>query len=319
MNECIESSIQLSGEQAAVNDLELVFFNRCPQIKSIEGDLTRFRQIIINLVGNALKFTSSGSILVESTAKEITDDRYEITITVKDTGIGIPDESKNKVFGAFSQVDGSSRREYGGSGLGLAISKKLSDMMGGSLGFESKEGVGSTFHFIVNSQVEKYDKPEVYFELDKGKENGMSNKALVINELEYSRQSLKETLEYFGMDITVINNLSEIRQNIDEFSIIFIHESQYANFRNFQLVSKECKVVVIAQFGRSLPKDIGDHEVLIAPFQRQKVTRLIDNVVNGIEEERKSPEENKTLAERIRYVYCLQKTTSSTLRWHCSI
>jgi Signal transduction histidine kinase len=299
LNECIESSIQLSGEQAAVNDLELVFFNRCPQIKSIEGDLTRFRQIIINLVGNALKFTSSGSILVESTAKEITDDRYEITITVKDTGIGIPDESKNKVFGAFSQVDGSSRREYGGSGLGLAISKKLSDMMGGSLGFESKEGVGSTFHFIVNSQVEKYDKPEVYFELDKGKENGMSNKALVINELEYSRQSLKETLEYFGMDITVINNLSEIRQNIDEFSIIFIHESQYANFQKFsKLVSKECKVVVIAQFGRSLPKDIGDHEVLIAPFQRQKVTRLIDNVVNGIEEERKSPEENKTLAER---------------------
>ncbi|ODV80976.1 uncharacterized protein CANTADRAFT_37904, partial [Suhomyces tanzawaensis NRRL Y-17324] len=280
--DCIESSMQLSGEQAAVNDLELVFLNRSQNIKSIIGDVTRFRQIIINLVGNAIKFTSAGSIIVEATAREISPDRVELCIYVKDSGIGIPEESRNKVFGAFSQVDGSSRREFGGSGLGLAISKKLSDIMGGDLGFHSSEGVGSTFYFIVNSQVEFHEKPEIYFGTEIAKSLGVTNQVLIIDDHINGRMSLKETLEYFGLEVTTINNLTEIRQNIDEFSFIFIHESHYDNFKKYQsVIHDKCKIVVLALFGKSLPKDIEDHSVLLSPFQRLKLINIIESTING--------------------------------------
>lgn len=153
INDTVESAIQVSSEQAEVNGLDLVFFNNCPDIDSVIGDCTRIRQIIINLVGNAVKFTITGHIIVTLSASVIMGNRYDIKVTVEDTGIGIPEESRFKVFGAFSQVDGSSRRVHGGSGLGLAISKKLADIMNGVLSFESVEGEGSVFTFTVPFEV----------------------------------------------------------------------------------------------------------------------------------------------------------------------
>lgn len=152
LNDCIESAVQIVGEQALSSDIDLAFFNRCPNIDTITGDVTRFRQILINLLGNAVKFTSRGHIMVTLVLIHVQGDRHEFEICVEDTGVGIPQLSQSKVFGAFSQVDASSRRSYGGLGLGLAISKKLADLMGGTLTFDSDEGVGTRFYLTLKAQ-----------------------------------------------------------------------------------------------------------------------------------------------------------------------
>ena len=104
LNDCIESAIQLGGEVVTTSEIELVFFNNCPEIESVVGDVTRFRQIVINLVGNAIKFTSTGYVSVSCSATKIGDDRYELKVSVKDTGIGIPDQSQTKVLEHFHRL-----------------------------------------------------------------------------------------------------------------------------------------------------------------------------------------------------------------------
>ncbi|CUM63159.1 uncharacterized protein PRCAT00000726001 [Priceomyces carsonii] len=280
LNDCIESALQLACEQAAANDLELVFFNRCQNIKNIFGDLTRFRQIIINLVGNSVKFTQDGHILVEVNATKITSDRYRIHVSVEDTGIGIPDESKSKVFGAFSQADGSSRREFGGSGLGLTISKKLADLMGGSLTFETCQNEGSVFHLVLNTQVELLKEPEITLS---GKEGmfGFNNAALILDRRVLSREALREMLTYFGMSVTVSTTDKADKDDLKNFSLVIAHQEGFSFLKdNMRQLHKDCKIIVVAQFGNLLSKEIESYPVLLYPFQKQKII----NMINGLKE-----------------------------------
>jgi len=112
------------------------------------GDPLRLRQVLINLVGNAFKFTEQGEVRLGVQAENVTDAGATLTFTVSDTGIGIPEEKRASLFGAFIQADTSTSRRYGGTGLGLSISEKMVRMMGGDgLSVESQPGIGSTFSF----------------------------------------------------------------------------------------------------------------------------------------------------------------------------
>ena len=113
----------------------------------IKGDVTRFKQVLNNLLSNAIKFTEKSCVTVNSSAHKISDQMYEIEFSVTDTGVGIPDEVKNKLFQSFSQVDASTTRKFGGTGLGLAITKGICEKMGGKIWVDSKAGIGSTFTF----------------------------------------------------------------------------------------------------------------------------------------------------------------------------
>lgn len=113
------------------------------------GDPHRLRQVFLNLLSNAIKFTEKGSIHVAVTGRTAPDGRFALRVEVKDSGVGIPEEAKEKLFRPFVQADSSTTRQYGGTGLGLAICKRLIELMGGEIGFTSSPGKGSTFHFSV--------------------------------------------------------------------------------------------------------------------------------------------------------------------------
>ena len=117
------------------------------------GDPLRLRQILINLVGNALKFTEKGEIVVEARREIERDDCTIFHFSVRDTGIGIPLEKQQLIFDSFSQADSSTTRKYGGTGLGLAISNRLIQLMGGRIWVESEVGHGSAFHFTVRLEL----------------------------------------------------------------------------------------------------------------------------------------------------------------------
>src|SRR5207248_767614 len=131
---------------------------------AIYGDVTRLRQILVNLLSNAVKFTEQGEVVLSVAARrkdeeEIVDVQecnglpiYEVHFAVKDTGIGISEEGRTRLFQPFSQMDPSTSRRYGGTGLGLATSKRLAELMGGTTWVESQPGVGSTFHFTILAQ-----------------------------------------------------------------------------------------------------------------------------------------------------------------------
>ncbi|RCJ40315.1 hypothetical protein A6769_02810 [Nostoc punctiforme NIES-2108] len=147
---CIEEALDLLAPQAAAKNLNLAYLIDAQTPSTIVKDVTRVRQILVNLIGNAIKFTAVGEIVISVTVKQvISKDEYEIQFAVKDTGIGIPQEQMERLFKPFSQVDASMTRQYGGTGLGLAISKRLCEMMGGSVCVESSVGVGSTFYFTL--------------------------------------------------------------------------------------------------------------------------------------------------------------------------
>ncbi len=119
----------------------------------VVGDPGRLRQILVNLVGNAIKFTLQGQIVVSVEMVSHSDEDIQLHFSVADTGIGIPAEKHSLVFEAFAQADGSTTRNYGGTGLGLAISSRLAGLMGGRIWLESTPGKGSTFHFTIRSAV----------------------------------------------------------------------------------------------------------------------------------------------------------------------
>ncbi|MBC8039646.1 MAG: response regulator, partial [Opitutaceae bacterium] len=149
VHECIESTLDLLAPRAAQKGLDLLYEVADGVPAEVRGDVTRVRQILVNLVGNALKFTEHGEVEVTVRAQRET---RSLIFSVRDTGIGIPPEAIGKLFRSFSQVDSSTTRKYGGTGLGLAISKRLTELMGGRMWVESTPGVGSTFFFSLTPE-----------------------------------------------------------------------------------------------------------------------------------------------------------------------
>ena len=195
VRDTIEDSVKLLAPRADQKGLELSC-RIAPDVPMVlMGDPGRLRQVLLNLVGNAVKFTDSGEVGVDVTVAERTDDDVMLKCTVRDTGIGIPEDKRWEIFGAFVQADTSTTRRYGGTGLGLTISAQLVEMMGGRLWLESQPGTGSQFHFVARFDVhaDSVDAtPSLPFDL-------RALRALVVDDNATNRRILTEILESWQM------------------------------------------------------------------------------------------------------------------------
>jgi two-component system sensor histidine kinase/response regulator len=145
----LEGVVELMAPRAQAKDIDIAGFVAPDVPTFVRGDPGRFRQVLLNLAGNAVKFTEHGGVSIRLLADSVGADRARFRIEVADSGVGIPPDVQADLFTEFTQVDPSYTRKYGGTGLGLAISKKLTELMGGEIGLQSRVGGGSTFHFTV--------------------------------------------------------------------------------------------------------------------------------------------------------------------------
>ena len=199
--EKFESAIESYGARAAEKDIELGVYIEPDLPPTLMGDPTKISQVIVNLISNAIKFTSTtGNVDVSIEKLAETDQDVTLKFAVKDNGIGITKEQKAKIFDAFSQADVSTSRKFGGTGLGLAISEKLVTFMGGKLDIESEEDKGSTFFFTLN-----LNKAEQSFAREKVNMSGIHVGYFVPNKnIERAmNENLKAYVEYTGAEFTV--------------------------------------------------------------------------------------------------------------------
>lgn len=202
----LEDITEMFSHRAESKGLELSCHVLCDVPPVVAGDPERVRQVIVNLLGNALKFTERGSISIKANLVEATNDCTVIRIAVRDTGVGIPLDRQHRLFEAFQQADASITRKYGGTGLGLAICKQLVELMGGKASLESREGEGSTFSMIIpfaraiNPAPRPVDLPSDLRGL----------RVLAVDDHETNLDILRDQLTSWGFRLSTLNNPLEV-------------------------------------------------------------------------------------------------------------
>jgi PAS domain S-box-containing protein len=195
-----EAALDLLAPKADEKGLDLVF-DIVPDVpRHVVGDASRLRQILLNLVGNAVKFTARGHVAVRVSMVERGADHALVRISVHDTGIGIPADKQTQLFTEFSQADASTTREYGGTGLGLAISRRLAELMGGTVGFESAPGTGSVFWVTLRLGVQPALRESG------GREALRPVKVLIVEDGEQARRALGARCQEWDFPCTAVDS-----------------------------------------------------------------------------------------------------------------
>ena len=211
LRDCVEEAVDTLALQATEKGLDIAYVIDKSMETTLLGDPTRLRQVVMNLIGNAVKFTGKGGVCVRVSLVEESDDRLKAQFSIRDTGIGIPADRLDTLFDSFSQVDASTTRKYGGTGLGLSISKNLAELMGGSMWVESTIEEGSTFHFTVEfcksaiGSLPTGTKTVGEFE---------GKNALIVEHNAFSRESLRSQVEHLGLESIGLESLADL-ENIE--------------------------------------------------------------------------------------------------------
>ena len=203
VRETVGDAAKLLALRAAEKGIELACHIMPDVPELLLGDAGRLRQVLLNVMGNAVKFTTEGEVVLQVTVKEVTADRVTLHFTVSDTGIGIAPEKQRQIFRPFTQADSSTTRRYGGTGLGLAIALRLVELMGGQLWVESTEGRGSTFFFTAT-----FERPAIARERPAiSKPRALEGlRVLVVDDNATNRRILEEMLASWQMKPTVVND-----------------------------------------------------------------------------------------------------------------
>jgi two-component system sensor histidine kinase/response regulator len=213
LNDCIEGALKTTKFRANEKGLELVCDIGADVPHAVRGDPGRLRQVLLNLVGNAIKFTAEGEVGLKVVADVIEEKTSNLHFIVSDSGVGIAPEKINMIFESFSQADASTTRHYGGTGLGLTISKRLVRMMGGQLWVESELGAGSRFHFTVRLITETDSAPVAESSASPAILQGV--KVLIVDDNDANRLVLHNMVKSSGMSPT---SVSDARQALEKLS-----------------------------------------------------------------------------------------------------
>jgi two-component system sensor histidine kinase/response regulator len=241
LHESLEETVRTFAIRAGEKDLELVCDIRPEVPPMVVGDPTRVRQIIVNLLGNAIKFTDRGEVVLRVEVDEAQDRNLTLHFAIRDTGIGILPEKQKLIFEAFAQADTSPSRNYGGTGLGLTISARLVEMMGGRIWLESEPGQGSTFHFTAT--FEAPDAPVEKREL-KREITLVGIPVLIVDDNPTNRRILETTVLQWGMKPTLAEGglpaLAALRRakNSENKTLLLLLDAQMPGMDGFSLMEK---------------------------------------------------------------------------------
>ena len=221
VRDCVEEALDALAAAAAEQGIEMTYFIDSAVPAVIEADETRLHQILLNLLSNAVKFTEEGEVALHVEVASPPDDasgRYEIHFRVRDTGIGIPEEERDRLFESFTQVDSSRSREYGGTGLGLSISKRLVEAMDGEIWVESEVGKGSIFHFTIRTMKAESGEEDAERLMMEAQPLLAGTRILIADDNETTRRLLTQLVEDVGADATTVASGEAALQAIEEQS-----------------------------------------------------------------------------------------------------
>lgn len=286
--EIVEGVAELLSVRAGSKRVELIcrVSNQLPQ--RLMGDPNRFRQILLNLAGNAIKFTEAGEVIIAVEAIVCAENnRAEIHCFVADTGIGIAEDKRAKVFDKFYQADDSTTRKYGGSGLGLSISKLLAELMNGRMWFESELGKGSTFHCqIPFSIVEAPQSVSMTADFS-------GRQALIVDDNQTCLFTMAEMLEEFGLEVTCVCGANQALENLQRhaknYDLIFVDKFMpdmdgldLAKTIRLAKDFSEAKLILMSPLGledAGLMQELDIAEQLTKPIFKKRLLDCLDKIL----------------------------------------
>ncbi|MES2697743.1 MAG: response regulator [Verrucomicrobiota bacterium] len=287
LHEPVESCLALMAERAHAKNLELVYLIEEDVPKRFIGDAGRLQQVLLNLLGNAVKFTHEGEVVVRvSKVSEMSAGRVRLKFAVSDTGIGIPDEAKAKLFQPFVQADGTMTRRFGGTGLGLAISKQLVTMMGGEIGVENGRNCGAIFWFTVElpAQMSAATTSRRWIDL-------VGLRALVVDDNATNREILQRQLATWQIDTVAAGSGEEAlavvrRERPFNFALLDMHMPGMDGLELARRLSAEpqctgTRLAILSSVGNTLtPHQLAEAHVCVALTKPIRQSQLHDTVVS---------------------------------------
>ena len=254
VTELLDDVVLSFGQKAQEKKLELILDTSMlsESNSQVVGDSGRLRQVLVNLIGNAIKFTSQGEVLVTARLVEKSSKSIELVIDVKDSGIGIEPTKLSNIFELFTQVDASTTRQYGGTGLGLAISRQLCQLMGGDITAESTPGIGSTFKCSIEL-AKTSSAPRIGSLFNDLSESVRHQNILLVDESDILKKVLTHYLEPYGVKIFSVTTLKDARARLADKSLAIdalmidskVIEIEYSGLADINSVASESGVAMI--------------------------------------------------------------------------
>ena len=303
LRECVEGALEIVAPRAWEKEIELGCLIDEGVPAGIVGDAARLRQVLLNLVSNAVKFTEEGEVVVHVDAERTGASSYRLEFAVRDTGVGIPEERMDRLFASFSQVDASTTRRYGGTGLGLAISKRLVELMGGTMWVESEEGKGSTFH--IGLPVEAAEVP-TRVAVQSALPQLAGKRILVVDDNATNREIVARHARSWGMEAVAIASPSEALTRIEEgekfdvavLDLVMPEMDGLTLAREIRRHrdERELPLVLLTSLGR-LPQAQSSGEFAVQLAKPVKASQLYNALLKALAEHVQQPEAGEPVSE----------------------